>query len=123
MKNSKYYRQRVREQLINAYGGICACCSEPESRFLTIDHIYNDGSAERKTIDHTGYGLYYRLKREGFPRDRYQLLCMNCNFGKSKNGGVCPHLSPICEFEAPIDRELEEDRYEEAAYYCLDPRY
>ena len=31
------------------------------------------------------------LKRLGWPRDRYQLLCANCNFGKLMNGGVCPH--------------------------------
>lgn len=23
--------------------------------------------------------------------DRYQLLCFNCNCGRHRNGGVCPH--------------------------------
>lgn len=36
---------------------------------------------------------FARLKRQGWPQDRYQLLCANCNFGKLMNGGVCPHQS------------------------------
>lgn len=39
----------------------------------------------------TSAKLFAVLKRLGWPRDRYQLLCANCNFGKLMNGGVCPH--------------------------------
>ena len=31
------------------------------------------------------------LKRQGWPKDGYQLLCANCNQGRARNGGVCPH--------------------------------
>lgn len=27
----------------------------------------------------------------GFP-DELQLLCFNCNCGRQRNGGVCPHV-------------------------------
>ena len=35
--------------------------------------------------------LYRCVKKLKFPKDRFQLLCANCNQGKRRNGGVCPH--------------------------------
>ncbi len=35
--------------------------------------------------------LYAEVKRQGFPKDKYQLLCSNCNQGKKRGGGICPH--------------------------------
>lgn len=29
----------------------------------------------------------------GFPAE-YQILCFNCNIGRSRNGGRCPHAMP-----------------------------
>ncbi len=83
---------RLRLEVIAAYGGECVCCGESAHEFLSIDHIYNDGALERNSPGGSsrGHGLYRRLKREGFPRDRYQLLCYNCNYAKSRYG-VCPH--------------------------------
>ena len=91
-------RKRMREATFAAYGGnVCACCGETESKFLTIDHIDNNGSAFRKAIykgnkkgNTAGYHTYYWLARNGFPSG-YQVLCMNCNYGKRMNNGVCPH--------------------------------
>jgi hypothetical protein len=35
-----------------------------------------------------------QARKEGFPRDKYSLLCFNCNCGHSRSGGiVCPHKS------------------------------
>lgn len=82
------FRQKRRQEVLDAYGGRCACCGEATSAFLTIDHVNNDGAAERGLRTHE---LYAKLKRHGFPRDRYQLLCFNCNLGKHYNGGTCPH--------------------------------
>ena len=84
-------RARLREQMIQAYGGKCKCCGECEPTFLQLDHIHNDGSVERVT-DRTTYRTQVRLKRLGWPNDRHQLLCANCNFGKMLNGGICPHV-------------------------------
>lgn len=94
-------RERVawlREQVYSGYGGECQCpkCPEKDPRFLTVDHVNNDGHLERdrgvgKRRGSQGHDLYRRLIREGFPKT-FQLLCFNCNLGKARNGGVCPHL-------------------------------
>lgn len=84
-----------REQVFAAYGGYkCNCCGESEPMFLSIDHIDNNGAEERKSGQYagSGYGFYRWLRKSGFPPG-YQVLCMNCNTGKHKNGGVCPHQS------------------------------
>ena len=90
-------RKRIRDAVFAAYGGyVCACCGETENKFLTIDHINNDGASKRKQIykqgkgNTAGYHTYYWLARNQFPAG-YQVLCMNCNYGKRMNNGVCPH--------------------------------
>lgn len=77
---------RVRLLMIDAYGGKCNCCGERNTRFLTIDHINNDGYKERGNR-----GIMFKLRRLGWPKDIYQLLCWNCNCGRAANGGICPH--------------------------------
>lgn len=71
------------------YGGKCSCCNESEPLFLEIDHINNNGSEHRRKI---GKNLYPWIVRNGYPGD-LQLLCSNCNQGKKRNGGICPHKS------------------------------
>lgn len=84
------YRAQLRSEMIEAYGKKCACCGESEKTFLQLDHIYNDGHLDRKT-NKTSAKLFAKLKAVGWPNDRYQLLCANCNFGKLMNNGICPH--------------------------------
>jgi hypothetical protein len=84
------YRARLKAEMIAAYGGACACCRETIPAFLQLDHIYNDGAADR-LLNKTSAKLWAKLKREGWPKERHQLLCANCNFGKLMNNGVCPH--------------------------------
>jgi hypothetical protein len=87
------HRARVKAEVFAAYGGaVCACCGETEYLFLTVDHINNNGWAQRKELGDTGNGHAFKswLKKNGFPPG-YQILCMNCNFGKRMNNGVCPH--------------------------------
>jgi hypothetical protein len=82
-----------RNQVFEAYGGYkCNCCGETEPLFLSIDHVDNNGAKERKSGSYAGSGtaFYQWLRKSGFPPG-YQVLCMNCNVGKHKNGGVCPH--------------------------------
>jgi len=89
------YKARVRHLVFEAYGGYrCACCGETERKFLTLDHINNDGAADRLKIagkrTASGWTTYRYLWKRKFPPG-YQILCMNCNFGKRMNDGVCPH--------------------------------
>lgn len=92
------YWRKLRIEVMDAYGGAkCACCGETEEKFLSIDHVHNDGASHRRQIgakDGNGKGAATRtltwIKQNGFPAG-FQVLCMNCNFGKARNGGVCPH--------------------------------
>lgn len=82
---------RLRLQLIAAYGGECSCCGEAEQAFLELDHVNGDGAAHRRKIGRGSKACYAWLKKRGFPRDGYRLLCANCNQGRLRNGGTCPH--------------------------------
>jgi predicted restriction endonuclease len=85
-----YYKLRL--EVLNHYGARCACCGESEIRFLTIDHVNNDGSEHRKTVKTNA--IYRWIKKNGYPRT-LQVLCHNCNWGKRVNNGVCPHEERI----------------------------
>jgi hypothetical protein len=86
-------RERIKAAVYMGYGGAkCACCDEDEPFFLSIDHVNNDGYEKRKSGDHPrGTENFYKMiLKMGCPPD-FQILCMNCNHGKSRNGGICPH--------------------------------
>lgn len=80
-----------------AYGGaICNCCGENNLDFLSLDHVFNDGYLDhnKNKVRCAGSALYSKLRRLGYPdKQRFQVLCMNCNFGKKINHGICPHKS------------------------------
>lgn len=82
-------RSRIKVEVINRYGGFCACCGETMIGFLTIDHINNDGK-ERRAEEGIGSAIYVKLRNR--PLDpTLRVLCMNCNAGRYWNGGICPH--------------------------------
>lgn len=92
--NSAWQRRRnasLRAEMLAVYGAACSCCGEREPIFLDLDHINNDGAAHRREVGN-GAQVMLELKAQGWPRDRVQLLCCNCNQGKARNGGVCPHV-------------------------------
>lgn len=82
-------RKRLRRQLIEAYGGKCACrkCPESNPAFLTLEHINRDGGEHRAKV---GSHSYADLRRRGFPQEGYTLLCWNCN-AMTRFGRPCPH--------------------------------
>lgn len=89
----KSYRDKLRGRVIEAYGGKCACCGELAREFLTIDHIGNWGHIDRDNAGvnkKTGTWLYREVERLKFPKDRYALLCYNCNCSIG-HYGYCPH--------------------------------
>lgn len=88
-KETNYNRLKnldLKNDLNFNYGGECGCCGEKIWQFLTIDHINNDGYIDKRD---NGYNLK-QLPKLGYPKDNYQLLCMNCNYSKGHNK-FCVH--------------------------------
>ena len=69
------------------YGGKCACCGEDDIKFLTIDHINNDGHLTKKKRSSALTALV-----KGPLREDIRVLCWNCNCGRYINSNICPHL-------------------------------
>lgn len=93
--NNRKKRSEYRELTINHYGGNppkCNCCGEKERKFLTLDHINGGGRQHRKEMNNKSGGVHGQLVKGNFP-EGYQVLCMNCNWGKFINNGLCPHKS------------------------------
>lgn len=89
---------KLRLQVFNHYSDNdikCACCGERNLLFLTLDHINNDGARHRselygKRVRSNGSKILTWVIKNNYP-DGFQVLCMNCNWGKHRNKGVCPH--------------------------------
>jgi len=82
------YRERIRRKVFNFYGWSCAMCGFSDERALTLDHVNNDGAAERRSINGKNHGqasliIYRNAIKDGFP-SKYQTLCANCQFIKLK---------------------------------------
>ncbi len=93
-EQQRIYDPEIKKKIIEAYGGKCTCCGESALEFLTIDHINNDGAADRKQNNKKSGGKLYRwLIKNNFPKENYQLLCYNCNCAKGFFG-YCPHNKP-----------------------------
>lgn len=88
-ETARKIKQSNRLLVINHYSkeNKCVCCGESNIKFLTIDHINNNGAEHRKQIknDHLAGWLVRNNYPEGF-----QILCWNCNEGK-KIYKICPH--------------------------------
>lgn len=97
LKSINKNRKKLINIIIEYYGGKCACCGENNLLFLTVDHKNNNGQEDRTNNDKRRVGgsqLYYRIINNNFPSD-YQILCMNCNWGKHRNKGICPHKQSL----------------------------
>jgi hypothetical protein len=83
---------KLREQALQAYGGyFCACCKcEYHPQFLQLDHINNDGAAQRRELKITGGTAFYKYLRDNNYPGGIQVLCANCNAAKGFYG-ECPH--------------------------------
>lgn len=88
--NSKRKWSSLKLKVLEHYGNKCVCCGEKNNKFLTIDHIYNNGGEHRKQIGNRH--IYKWIIDNSFPND-LQILCFNCNCGKSRNNNICPHKS------------------------------
>lgn len=75
------HRRKLRIETLIEYGGKCERCGIDDLDVLDIDHIYNDGAIDRKK-NLFAYNLYRELKKQGYPKERHQVLCKNCNWKK-----------------------------------------
>lgn len=80
-------KTRRRKRVIAEYGGKCVCCGESDWRFLSLDHVDNDGAKHRSEVGNSR--IYKWVEDNGFPKN-IQILCYNCNMAKAFYG-KCPH--------------------------------
>lgn len=91
-RRTRLYRAGVKSKALAGYGHKCVCCGENDSRFLTFDHVNNDGAKRRRDDwgkEH-GYAMHLSIIKQGFPSE-FQVMCFNCNIARHHNGGTCPH--------------------------------
>jgi len=89
--NSRRSHVKLREEVLAAYGSHCSCCGENIPEFLVLDHVLGGGTKHRRELKTRGnYGILLDIKRQGFPKDTFQILCANCNAAKTYYG-ECPH--------------------------------
>ena len=101
-EKSKERYKKIKLDTITAYGGKCECCGELKIEFLVIDHKEGDGNKERKELGIGAGGPFYLwLKRQGFPKGRYRVLCHNCNASYGTYG-YCPHNNITLVVESVI---------------------
>jgi hypothetical protein len=82
-KRTAQWCEDIRAEMVAAYGGKCLHCGENDPIVLLLDHINDDAKLDKKRHGHHGgWIMYRRLRKIGWPKDRYQLLCHNCNYRK-----------------------------------------
>jgi hypothetical protein len=91
----------LRNNILNYYGGKCACCGEPRKELLALDHINGGGAEHRKEIGDSGTAILWWIRSNNYP-PIFQVLCHNCNYAKGKHGLPCPHIQERTLH--PIDR-------------------
>lgn len=88
---TKIKRQEIKKIVFDHYGHKCVCCGVIGDKFLSIDHINNDGKEYRKSSSSATGNFYPWIIKNNYP-DNLQTLCFNCNFAKKNNNGICPHM-------------------------------
>lgn len=91
MEYNKSYEIRIKDKVFDHYGGyVCQCCGITPKPFLTIDHIDGGGTKHRKRLKGGGRFTYRWIYKNNFPKG-FRVLCYNCNSGRARNKGICPH--------------------------------
>lgn len=79
----------IRKRVIEALGGECECCGENRFEFLALDHKNGIVTDEDRKY-RAGKELAFFIMRQGCPKDKYRVLCHNCNMAIGFFG-YCPH--------------------------------
>jgi hypothetical protein len=74
-----------REMFFQMYGKVCACCGEPETEFLVLDHIGGQRGKKRAEMP-----VAYKDALSKHQPEKYRTLCHNCNQA-TRYDRVCPH--------------------------------
>lgn len=95
VEKQRQYRLSIKAEVFKHYGNKCKCCGESTIEFLALDHKNRDGAEHRRQIlgDNEAGGTYRMMlwiRKNNFPKT-FQILCHNCNIGRERNNGVCPH--------------------------------
>lgn len=88
-KYRKTCEQKLKEKFFEMYGRACACCSESNPLFMTLDHVLGDGHRSRSKGKRLSPYYYYREAVKSYKPEIFQTLCFNCNFAK-RNKASCP---------------------------------
>lgn len=92
VKSAKLVKIKARNDCLKAYGNKCSCCGENKKEFLALDHINGGGNEHRRKIGTNR--IYFVVRNEGYPKDKYRILCHNCNLSLGFYG-YCPHKLSI----------------------------
>lgn len=92
----------LRTQVLQAYGGMCACCGESNYCFLAIDHINGGGRVHKRELGGSNQSIYRFLIKNSFPSG-YRVLCHNCNQARGAYG-FCPHERIDSPFNFAVKR-------------------
>lgn len=94
----RQYIIKLKDFVYKMYGDKCDCCGETNREFFAIDHINGGGTEERRKLGTRG--ILIMASKEGFQKEKYRLLCHNCNMSLGFFG-YCPHHP---EIKRPIYR-------------------
>ena len=83
-KQRKEFFINLKKEVFKQYGGKCVFCGQDKFEYLSIEHINNDGKKHREELKKLegNINIYRWLKKNNFPKDRFQILCFNCNMAK-----------------------------------------
>jgi len=125
-RNNARYFAKLKQEVYNHYGNRCYCCGLDDPRFLSIEHLNNDGFTQtyRSGRKVSGTTMYKGIIDNDFPAD-IVLACYNCNCGRAHHdrNGKCPHSEQLPEgfrketyFLDLVDRRIDEGAYTFPSY-------
>lgn len=104
------YNQKQRAKAIEILGGKCVGCGVKNVLVLCVDHKepVKGNTIKRGRIGETGPTMYNKIIKSKEERERYQLLCRNCNWLKmiEKGERQTNSFDYVYTFELEALREL-----------------
>jgi|SRR5215203_5774288 len=80
--NHNSWRKKQRMWLLELLGNKCIRCGFMDSRALQLDHINDDGYADKKLMKHHHSILAYYYHNPEEAKQKLQIMCANCNWIK-----------------------------------------